>query len=81
MSESSSIVRDTLLRTLQDILGELADQKGVLPSEYKDCPVMKTLSGFAVKLRKAGLQEEAKIVTSLRDFYNIWDFARLWATS
>ncbi|MBY8997836.1 MAG: hypothetical protein KGD60_08885 [Candidatus Thorarchaeota archaeon] len=71
MSEFSTVARDTLLRTLQDILGELADQIGVLPSECKDCPVMKTLSEFAVKLRKAGLQEEAEIVSSVRDFYNI----------
>jgi hypothetical protein len=71
MSESSSVVRDALLRTLQDILGELADQIGILPPECKDCPVMKTLSEFAFKLRKAGLQEEAELVSNVREFYNI----------
>ena len=71
MSDSSIVARDSLLRSLQDILGELADQIGELPSTCVGCTVMKTLSEFAVKLRKAGLQEEAEIIRGVRDFYNI----------
>jgi hypothetical protein len=71
MNESSIIQRDALLRALQDILGELADQAGSLPSKCQDCPTMKILSEFAVRLRKAGLQEEAEIIRGVREFYNI----------
>ncbi len=71
MSDSPVIARDALLRSLQDILGELADQIGELPSTCEGCNVMKTLSEFAVKLRRAGLQEEAEIIRGVREFYNI----------
>jgi hypothetical protein len=71
MSSSPVVARDALLRSLQDILGELADHIGDMPSECDQCPVMKTLSEFAVKLRRAGLQEEAEIIRGVREFYNI----------
>jgi len=71
MSNSALLNRDALLRSLQDILGELADKMGNLPPECKECPVYTTLSEFAVRLRKAGLQEEAEIIQNVREFYNI----------
>jgi hypothetical protein len=71
MTNSGLVGRDALLRALQDLLGELADSIGSLPSKCQGCPPMKTLSEFAVRLRKAGLQEEAEIVRNVREFYNI----------
>lgn len=63
--------RDGLLRALQDILGEMADKIGELPAKCQICPPMKILSEFALRLRKAGLQEEAEVIKNVRDFYNI----------
>lgn len=71
MSNKGLMVRDALLRALQDILGEMADKIGELPNKCQVCPPMKILSEFAVRLRKAGLQEEAEIIRNVRDFYNI----------
>jgi hypothetical protein len=71
MSDTSQVARDALLRTLQDILGELADSIYTQPKECRQCEVIKILSSFAVKLRKAGLQEEAEIIRNVREFYNI----------
>jgi hypothetical protein len=71
MNKPNTLDRDALLRTLQDLLGELADEIGVLPEKCRECPPMKILSEFAVRLRKAGLQEEAEIIRKVRDFYNI----------
>jgi hypothetical protein len=63
--------RDALLRALLDILGELADKLGELPEACQNCQPMKILSEFAVRLRKAGLQEESEIIRNVREFYNI----------
>jgi hypothetical protein len=71
MTDSSLIARDALLRALQDILGDLADKIGELPSKCQSCPPMTILSEFAVRLRKAGLQEEAEVIRNVREFYNI----------
>jgi hypothetical protein len=71
MTNSGLVDRDALLRALQDLLGELADSVVSLPSKCQECPPMKTLSEFAVRLHKAGLQEEAEIVKNVREFYNI----------
>lgn len=71
MTDKGLVDRDALLRPLQDMLGEMADKIGELPDKCQTCPPMKILSEFAVRLRKAGLQEEAEIVRSVREFYNI----------
>ena len=71
MSKKGLMDRDALLRALQDLLGEMADKIGELPDKCQSCPPIKILSEFAVRLRKAGLQEEAEIIQNVRDFYNI----------
>ncbi|TFG31310.1 hypothetical protein EU527_12765 [Candidatus Thorarchaeota archaeon] len=71
MSDKGLMERDALLRALQDILGEMADKIDELPEKCQICPPMKILSEFAIRLRKAGLQEEAEIIKNVRDFYNI----------
>ncbi len=71
MSDKGLLERDALIRALQDILGEMADKMGELSGKCRVCPSMKILSEFAVRLRKAGLQEEAEIIRNVREFYNI----------
>ena len=39
MSNSALLNQDALVRSLQDILGELADKMGNLHPECRDCPV------------------------------------------
>lgn len=72
MSENNMVERDALLRALQDVLSDLADDLSTkVKSGCDTCPVYKALSTFAVKLRKAGLQEESEIVQKVRERYNI----------
>lgn len=71
MNEKATLQRDVLVRTLVDVLNDLAEELMNLPSECKKCPVMNVLSTFAAKLRKVGLHEEAEIVRTVREKYNI----------
>ena len=64
-------VRDALIRTFEDILNDLMEKYGEHRTECPECPVLVILSQFTVKLRKAGLQEEAEIVRAVREKYNI----------
>lgn len=73
MSEDmkSTLIADTLLRAIQDVLSDVAEKIHGLPEACKSCPVYNALSDFAVKLRRAGLQEEAEIVRAVRERYGI----------
>ena len=71
MTDKGLMDRDALLRALLDMLGELADKIGDSQENCKTCPPMKILSEFAVRLRKAGLREEAEIIRNVREFYNM----------
>lgn len=64
-------VRDALIRTFEDILNDLMEKYGEHRTECPECPVITILSEFIVKLRRAGLQEEAEIVRAVRERYNI----------
>lgn len=68
------VERDILLRTLQDVLSDIAEdieKHRDLRSECEHCPVYRGLSTFAIKLRKAELHEESEIVRQVRERYNI----------
>ncbi len=69
--DTRTAVRDALIRTFEDILNDLMEKYGEHRIECPECPVMTILSEFTVKLRKAGLQEEAEIVRAVREQYNI----------
>lgn len=72
MPEDNMVERDALLRALQDVLSDLAeDLQKSMKIECNECPVYKVLSTFAMKLRKAGMQEESEIVRRIRERYNI----------
>lgn len=72
MTSENAIQRDVLLRALQDVLNDVAQQIDKIPKpECQDCPVYKGLGIFASKLRKAGIQEETEIIQEVREYYNI----------
>lgn len=72
MPERTMVERDALLRALQDVLSDIAeDLTTKIKPECEECPVYLALSTFAVKLRKAEMHEESEIVRRVREKYNI----------
>ena len=71
MNPKNTTEVESVLTAFEDVLADLAEELGELPAACKECKVYDVLSKFALKLRKAKLHEEARIVRKIRDEYNI----------